>query len=61
MHDIKIIREDAQRFDLEMEKRGLSACSEKIIYIDEEKRAVTKKLQDLQGRRNQVSKTIGQY
>jgi seryl-tRNA synthetase len=59
MHDIKIIRQDAQRFDLEMEKRGLAACSNQVIYIDEEKRAVTKRLQNLQGRRNQVSKTIG--
>ena len=38
MHDIAIIRENAKLFDFEMRRRGIDACSELILALDEKKR-----------------------
>ena len=59
MHDIAIIRHNAERFDLEMQRRGIDACSEAILALDEKKRSIVTKLQEKQGERNKVSKDIG--
>ena len=59
MHDIAIIRHNAERFDLEMQRRGTDACSETILALDEKKRSIVTKLQEKQGERNKVSKDIG--
>ena len=59
MHDIAIIRENAKLFDFEMKRRGIDACSEIILALDEKKRMIVTDLQAKQGQRNKVSKDIG--
>ena len=59
MHDIAIIRDNAELFDLAMQRRGIDACSETILTLDEKKRSTVTKLQEKQGERNKVSKDIG--
>ena len=59
MHDIAIIRDNAERFDLQMQRRGINACSKTILALDEKKRNVVTKLQEKQAERNKVSKDIG--
>ena len=59
MHDIAIIRDNAELFDLAMQRRGIDACSETILTLDEKKRRTVTKLQEKQGERNKVSKDIG--
>lgn len=60
MFDIKAIREDAQAFDAGLAKRGLEPQSARLIEIDERRRAIITSLQELQQRRNDASKQIGQ-
>jgi seryl-tRNA synthetase len=60
MFDIKAIREDAQAFDAGLARRGLEAQSARLIEIDERRRAIITSLQELQQRRNDASKQIGQ-
>ncbi|MBX3506357.1 MAG: serine--tRNA ligase [Parvibaculum sp.] len=60
MFDIKAIREDAQAFDAGLAKRGLEPLSARLIEIDERRRAIITSLQELQQRRNDASKQIGQ-
>ncbi len=60
MHDIKTIRDNPQDFDAAMARRGLDAQSPAILEIDEKRRAVQTKLQDLQAARNEKSKSIGE-
>lgn len=60
MHDIKFIRENPQSFDEGMKKRGLPPQSAAILKLDEEKRALQTESQELQSRRNQIAKSVGQ-
>ncbi|MGH1399185.1 MAG: serine--tRNA ligase [Alphaproteobacteria bacterium] len=60
MHDIKYIRENAPTFDAAMARRGLEAQSPAILALDEERRDLQTRLQDLQSTRNAESKKIGQ-
>ena len=60
MHDIKWIRENANAFDQGLEKRGLDPMATTILRLDEAKRARITELQELQQRRNQVAKSMGQ-
>ena len=59
MHDIKWIRDNPEKFDMALARRGISSMSAQIIEIDEASRAVTTELQELQNRRNEISKQIG--
>ncbi|MEM1052245.1 MAG: serine--tRNA ligase [Pseudomonadota bacterium] len=59
MHDIRLIREDPQGFDAILARRGVDPVSENILALDEERRALTTKLQEAQSRRNEASKAIG--
>lgn len=59
MHDIKWIRDNPEKFDMALARRGISSMSAQIIEIDEESRAITTELQELQNRRNEISKQIG--
>ncbi len=59
MHDLKWIRENPTAFDEGLKRRGLEAMSPVILKLDEERRANTKALQDMQARRNAASKEIG--
>lgn len=60
MHDIKIIRDDPEAFDQGLAKRGLPPQSARLLQIDERRRGVITSLQELQQRRNDASKQIGQ-
>ncbi len=59
MHDLKEIRENPDRFDAGLARRGLAPMSEKIRALDAEARAITTRLQELQTKRNSASKAIG--
>ncbi|MGQ0673411.1 MAG: serine--tRNA ligase [Hyphomicrobium sp.] len=59
MHDIKWIRDNAAAFDAGLKKRGLPACSAKLLEIDDRRRAIITRLQEAQSRRNAASKDIG--
>jgi seryl-tRNA synthetase len=60
MFDLKLIRETPEVFDSAWKKRGLEPQTPKIIAMDEKRRAVMAEVQDLQSKRNEVSKQIGQ-
>jgi seryl-tRNA synthetase len=59
MHDIKLIRENPEAFDKGLARRGLGAMSSQLMAIDLEKRDLLTKLQEAQGRRNALSKEVG--
>ena len=60
MHDIRFIRENPEAFDAAMARRGLQPLAAGLIALDEKRRAITTRLQEAQGRRNEASKAIGQ-
>jgi seryl-tRNA synthetase len=60
MLDIKWIRENAEALDAALKKRSAEPLSAELIALDEKRRAVVQKLQDMQARRNAASKEIGQ-
>ena len=59
MHDIKFIRENPEAFDAAMARRGLSAVAAEIGQLDEKRRALQTRAQQLQARRNEASREIG--
>ncbi len=59
MHDIKAIRDNPQAFDAGLARRGLAALSPALVDIDQQKRDVQNKLQDMLSRRNALSKDVG--
>jgi seryl-tRNA synthetase len=60
MHDLKWIREQPGAFDAAMARRGLDAPSPRILDLDQERRRLHQDLQEMQTRRNEASKEIGQ-
>ena len=60
MHDIRWIRENAKAFDAALARRGLPGEADKLIAIDERRRAAILKFEQAQARRNAASKGIGQ-
>jgi len=60
MHDIRLIRDNPTAFDAALARRGVEPAAMAILAIDEERRALTTKLQEAQSRRNEASKAIGQ-
>ncbi|MDB5370700.1 MAG: Seryl-tRNA synthetase [Roseomonas sp.] len=59
MHDIRIVRADPAAFDAAMGRRGLPPVAEAILAQDTTRRNAQTALQELQARRNQLSKEIG--
>lgn len=59
MFDIKWIRENPDQFDEGLKKRGVQPQAEKLLALDDARRAHVAKLQDAQARRNAASKEIG--
>ena len=59
MHDIRLIRDDPAAFDAALARRGVEACSDAILALDAERRAVATRMQEAQSRRNEASKAIG--
>ena len=60
MHDIRSIRENPQEFDAGLARRGLEPQAAALIALDSDRREVTTRLQEMQSRRNEASKAIGQ-
>jgi len=60
MHDLKSIRDNPAAFDAGLARRGLPAQSAAILELDSRRRAAQTTVQDLQARRNEASKQIGQ-
>jgi seryl-tRNA synthetase len=59
MHDIRIVRADPAAFDAALARRALPPAAEAILEQDNIRRAAQTALQELQARRNQLSKEIG--
>ena len=59
MLDIKWIRDNAALLDAALARRGAEPQAARIIAVDEKRRAVIQKAQDMQSRRNAASKEIG--
>lgn len=59
MHDLRWIRENPAAFDAGLARRGLEPASAGLLDLDARRRAAQTRLQDLQQRRNEVSRRIG--
>ena len=59
MHDLRMIRKAPDRFDQGLERRGLAPLSAHILDLDRRRRATQTDLQEMQSRRNAVSKQVG--
>jgi seryl-tRNA synthetase len=59
MLDIKWIRENEAALDAALAKRGAEPMAAALLALDDKRRAVIQKLQDMQARRNSASKEIG--
>ncbi len=59
MHDIRAIRENPERFDAAMARRGLSGVSSQVLAIDEARRAKITAAEAAQAERNAASKEVG--
>lgn len=59
MLDINYIRENAKAVDRALAKRGHEPVAENLLMLDEKRRTLVAEAQDLQTRRNEVSKKIG--
>ncbi len=60
MHDIRFIREHPDAFDTALKRRNLTPMAAEIVSIDTSRRTLQAKIQDMQSRRNQASKDIGE-
>jgi len=59
MHDLRLIRDDPARFDHGLARRGVAPASPEILALDAERRSLQTRVQEMQQRRNELSKTIG--
>jgi seryl-tRNA synthetase len=59
MLDIKWIRDNQAALDAALARRGAEPLAAGLIALDEKRRAVVQKAQDMQSRRNAASKEIG--
>ena len=59
MHDLRYIRENPEAFDAELRRRGAEAASTRILEIDAARRAAQTMFQEMQERRNTLSREIG--
>ncbi len=59
MLDIKWIRENEGALDAALNKRGAESMAATLLALDDTRRSVIQKLQDMQSRRNAASKEIG--
>ena len=60
MLDIRWIRDDPAAFDEALARRGMDAASDSVLSLDRDRRAAQTRFQELQQRRNDVSKRVGQ-
>jgi seryl-tRNA synthetase len=60
MHDIRAIRADPAGFDAALARRGLPPVSPELVEKDAAHRAVLTALQEMQSRRNALSRQVGE-
>jgi len=60
MHDLKWIRENPAAFDTGLKRRGLAPLSADVLRLDSARRAAQTAMQELQKKRNDTAKAIGQ-
>ena len=60
MLDISIIRDNPEKFDKALASRGAEAMSKQLLTLDEARRMAVSRAQELQTKRNETSKQIGQ-
>jgi len=60
MHDIRFIRDNPDAFDRGLARRGLDPQAQRLIALDEQRRAKILALETAQARRNAASKEIGE-
>jgi len=60
MHDIRFIRDNPDAFDKALARRGLGPQAQRLIALDEQRRAKILALETAQARRNAASKEIGE-
>src|SRR6478752_7771868 len=58
MHDIKWIREHKEEFDRGLKRRGLPGEADKLLAIDERRRAAIQKAEAALARRNAASRAL---
>lgn len=61
MLDIKWISENPAAFNESMKKRNANFKAEQLIKLDENKRLITAKIQELQSQRNLIAKEVADY
>ncbi|WP_337876951.1 serine--tRNA ligase [Elioraea sp.] len=59
MHDIRRIREAPEAFDAMLARRGLAPLAAEVLALDQRRRAAQTAFQEMQARRNALSKRIG--
>ncbi len=60
MHDIRFIRDNPEALDRALRRRGLSGEAQRLIALDEKRRAKILELETAQARRNAASREIGE-
>ncbi len=60
MYDIKLIRDNPEILDKALARRGMPSASGEILKIDEQRRAAQTSMQDIQARRNDLSRQVGE-
>jgi seryl-tRNA synthetase len=60
MHDIRFIRDNPGAFDAALRRRGLEPQAQRLIALDEKRRAAIQAAETAQARRNAASKEIGE-
>jgi seryl-tRNA synthetase len=60
MHDIRFIRDNPDAFDRALARRGIEPQAQRLIALDERRRAAIQRLETAQARRNAASKEIGE-
>ncbi len=60
MHDIRAVRADGAGFDAALSRRRVAPAADALLARDGERREALTRLQDLQARRNALSKEVGQ-
>ena len=60
MHDINAIRENPDAFDEALKRRGVASVSSDLLARDDDRRKAIQTAQELQTKRNEASKKIGQ-
>jgi seryl-tRNA synthetase len=60
MHDIRFIRDNPEAFDAGLKRRNLASMSNEILGLDAARRAIQTEAQNLQAKRNELSKQVGE-